>query len=124
MNYVNNTRKIKIILSPLRLGSVSRINCPHTCTNFKNLLPSINLSPLKQPCHLTGGYKINGCNSPKFTGNRAFPIIHKCGTNRCGTCSHIVTSSTVKSNVNGRNFSINTKHNLDCNSKDVIYVIT
>ena len=94
-------QKVKVILSPLRLGSVTRIKCPPKCLNFSSLIPSIKITDIR-----------NSSSQPIVRANRAFPVIKKCSLKRCGTCDYLATSPVVKSNVNNRNFSINSKINL------------
>ena len=39
--------------------------------------------------------------------SRGYPSIDKCYANKCKTCPRLSTKTTVRSNVNGRTFSLN-----------------
>ena len=41
------------------------------------------------------------------------PSISKCNAKRCSCCKHLCCKSTIKSNVNGRQFSVITNSDLD-----------
>ena len=51
-----------------------------------------------------------------------YPSISKCNAKRCSCCKHLCCKSTIKSNVNGRQFSVITNSDLNLRSTDVIYV--
>ena len=53
-----------------------------------------------------------------------YPTISKCNAKRCSCCNHLCCKSTIKSNVNGRQFSVITNSDLDWKSTDVIYVLS
>lgn len=97
-------KKPKILITPLRLGSITRIICPPNCRNFNTLVPTVRVPVLKNR-------SINS-DSLHVRANRVYPEFHKCGSNRCSTCYHFLGSSTIKSNVNGRNFNIQSKSDL------------
>ena len=50
-----------------------------------------------------------------------YPSIAKCNGKRCSCCKHVCCKSTIKSNVNGRHFSIVTNSDLNWRSTDDIY---
>ena len=41
------TNRLKIIISPIRLPSVSFLQIPRSTARFNSLLPTVNVSPLK-----------------------------------------------------------------------------
>lgn len=97
-------KKPKILITPLKLGSVTRIKCPVNCRNFNTLVPTVRVPVLKN---------ISIHSDPSdVPANRAYPEIRKCGSNRCSTCYHFLGSYTIKSNVNGRNFNVQSKSDL------------
>ena len=49
-----------------------------------------------------------------------YPSISKCNAKRCSYCKHSCWKSTIKSNVNGRQFSLVKNSDLNWRSTDVI----
>ena len=47
------------------------------------------------------------------------PCISKCNGKRCSCCKHLCCKSTIKSNVNGRRFSVVTYSDLNLRSANV-----
>ena len=58
------------------------------------------------------------CKS-RFSNDETYSVT-KCNDKRCGTCDHITEGSSY--NFNNRTFNI--KSNMNCDTKNVIYVIT
>lgn len=55
-----------------------------------------------------------------FSSVETFVNVTKCGTPRCGTCAYIIEDSKFEFSY-GKVFTV--KNNMNCRSKDVIYVI-
>ena len=49
----------------------------------------------------------------KYTRRVVDPCISKCNSKRCSCCKHLCCKSTIKSSVNGRQFSVITYSDLD-----------
>ena len=134
---MNSLKTVKILLSPLRLHSVSSIQVPQSTNRYNSMLPSVYASPLK----LHSATKINlhgvsdsalfrnhlkvrlsplNLKSPVLRNSRSmyrrsvvYPSISKCNAKRCSCCKHLCCKSTIKSNVNGRQFFVITNSDLD-----------
>ena len=128
-------------LTPLNIHSASSCQILKNLTNFNSLLPSVCLKPLN--LHSASSVRvpsisINNCfhNGPKVVlsplsksiqkfnsvnirllknnfKRRVYPKNSMCNTKRCGCCSHLSCKSTIKSNVNGRVFSVNLVSDVD-----------
>ena len=48
----------------------------------------------------------------KYRRSVVYPSISKCNAKRCSCCKHLCCKSTIKSNVNGRQFSAITNYDL------------
>ena len=132
---MNNLKTVKILLSPLRLHSASSIQIPQSTIRYNSMLPSVYVSPLK--LHSATKINLHGvsdsalfrnhlkvCLSPlkspvlrnsrsKYRRSVVYPSISKCNAKRCSCCKHLCCKSTIKSNVNGRQFSVITNSDLD-----------
>ena len=64
---------------------------------FRNHL-KVRLSPLKSP--------VLRNSRSKYRRSVVYPSISKCNAKRCSCCKHLCCKSTIKSNVNGRQFSV------------------
>ena len=53
------------------------------------------------------------------TGNRG---TQKCTSNRCDVCNYLAVGDSFSSHVTGTSYTVN--HRLDCNSRNVVYVIS
>ena len=51
-------------------------------------------------------------------GNRG---THKCASNRCDVCNYLAVGDSFSSHVTGTSYTVN--HRLDCNSRNVVYLI-
>ena len=60
----------------------------------------------------------------KYRRSVVYPSIYKCNAKMCNCCKHLCCKSTIKSYVNGRQFSVITNSDLDWRSNDVIYVLS
>ena len=56
--------------------------------------------------------------------NRGYPSIDKCHANKWLTCPRLSTKTTVRSTVNGRNFSLNFDSDINWKTKSVVYLLT
>ena len=144
-----NRQKIKLNLQPLNLHSASSVFIPPNITDFKSLQPTVRLRPLQ--LHSASQFhvpsiSINKCfyNGPKVVlsplksiiSNRSYnirslnrrrrlhPQINKCNARRCMCCNYLTCSSTIKSTVNGRVFSTNFTSDVNCNTSNIVYVLT
>ena len=132
---MNSLKTVKILLSPLRLHSASSIQIPQSTNRYNFMLPSVYISPLKlhsatkinlqgvsDSAHFRNHLKVRllPLKSPVLTSSRSkyrrsvvYPSISKCNAKRCSCCKHLCCKSTIKSNVNGRQFSVITFSDLD-----------
>ena len=135
MNSLNSLKTVKILLLPLRLHSASSIQIPQSNNRNNSMLPSVYISPLK--FHSAIKINLHGvadsalfknhlkvCLSPlkspvvrnsrsKYRRSVVYPFISKSNAKRCSCCKHLCCKSTIKSNVNGRQFSVFTNSDLD-----------
>ena len=138
------TTKRRTIISPRRVQSASSVRIPQNIG--RSLLPTINITPLKLSS--VSSIKLNGASNCNILRNRLrirlspvkSPIIRKyknpdkrhslhlsissCNVKSCISCSHLNCKSTIRSTVNGRQFSIVYTTDLDWRFKEVIYVLT
>ena len=132
---MNSLKTVKILLSPLWLHSASSIQNPHSAIIYNSMLLSVYLSPLK--LHSVTKINLHGVSDSTLFGNHlkvplsplkspllwnsrskyrrsvVYLSISKCNAKRCNCCKHLCCKSTIKSNVNGRHFSIITNSDLD-----------
>ena len=128
---MNSLKTVKILLSPLRLHSSSSIQVPQSTNKYNSMLPPVYVSPLKlhsatkinlhgvsDSAHLK--VRLSPLKSPVLRNSRSkyrrsvvYPSISKCNAKRCSCCKHLCCKSTIKSNVNGRQFSVITTSDLD-----------
>ena len=97
---------MSINITPLKQSSVSsiRLNGASNCNIFKNSL-RIRLSPVKSP--IIRKYK----NPDKR--HSLYPSISTCNVKSCIYCSRLNCKLTIRSTVNGRQFSIVNTTDLD-----------
>ena len=143
---MNSLKTVKILLSPLWLHAASSIQISRSSNRYNVMLPSIYISPLK--LHSATKINLHGVSysalfrnhfkvrlsplkSPvrrnsrsKYRGRVVYPSISKCNAKRCSYCKHLCCKSTIKTNVNGRQFSVITNSDLDSRSIDVIDVLS
>ena len=93
-----------VYVSPLKLHSATKINLRGVSDSalFRNHL-KVRLSPLKSP--------VLRSSRSKYRRSVVYPS--KCNAKRCSCCKHLYCKSTIKSNVNGRQFSVITNSDLD-----------
>ena len=132
---MNSLKTVKILLSPLWLHSASSIQIPQSTNRYNSMLPSVYVSPLK--LHSATKINLHGVSdsalfrnhlkvrlsplkSPVLRNSRSkyrrsvvYPSISKCNAKRCSCCKHLCCKSTIKSNVNRRQFSVITNSDLD-----------
>ena len=95
------TKITKLHLSPICLHSASSVRIPSSVNNFRDMLPTIRLSPLGSPIIRKNTIPYNAFKRPGM-----YPNVSKCNAKRCVCCTHLCTKSTNISSVNGRQFSI------------------
>ena len=96
---IYNSMLPSVYVSPLKLHSATKINLHGVSGSslFRNHL-KVRLSPLKSPV-LRNSWS-------KYRRSVVYPSITKCNAKRCSCCTHLCCKSTIKSNVNGRQFSV------------------
>ena len=82
--------------------------------------PRIVISPLKSTLNSFSAVQKRSL----YKRHRVYPTIQKCFAKRCMCCSNISCKSTIKSTVNGRTFNVKINSDVDCNSTNIIYVLT
>ena len=130
---MNSLKTGKFLLSPLRLHSASSIQIPQSTNRYNSMLPSvspqklhsatkINLHGVSDSALFRNHLKVrlSPLKSPVLRNSRSeyrrsvvYPSISKCNAKSCSCCKHICCKSTIKSNVNGRQFSVVTNSDLD-----------
>ena len=100
----------RVQLKQLNLFTAKSFHLPSLAvSNVFHNGPRVRLSPLKSSVihfNLTNKTLSN-------KRRRAYPEVYKCNTKSCRCCKHISCKSTIKSSVNGRNFSINIDSDID-----------
>ena len=66
-------------------------------SNFRDMLPTIWLSPLGSPIIRKYTKPFNA-----FKRRRMYPNVSKCNAKRCVCCTHLCTKTIITSSVNGR----------------------
>ena len=109
----------KLHISLISLHSASSVRIPSSVNNFRDMLPTIRLSPL-------GPLIIRKYTKPfnAFKRRGMYPNVFKWNANRCVCCTHLCTKTTITSSVNGRRFSIINTSDMGWTSSHLIYVIT
>ena len=107
--FKKRTKLTKLHLSPISLHSAYSVRIPSSVNNFRDMLPTIRLSPL-------GGSPIirkytEPLNAYKRRG--MYPNVSKCYSKRCVCCIHLCTKTTITSSVNGRQFYIINNNDMD-----------
>ena len=95
-----------VYVSPLRLYSATKMNLHEISgsTFFRNHL-KVYISPLKSP--------VLRNSMSKYRRSVMYSSISQCKAKRCSCCKHLSCKSTLKSNVNGSQFSVVTSSDLD-----------
>ena len=98
----------KLNLSSISLLPASSVRIPSSVNNFRDMLPTIRLSPLGSPI-------ITKYTKPfhAFKSHGMYPNISKCNAQRCVCCTYLCTKTTITSSVNGRQFSIINNNDMD-----------
>ena len=129
------SKRINISRSPLRLHSASFVQIPSSTRKFNTMLPSIKIRPLitlsassvnlhgisnSNAFHNYLRIRLSPLQSPilrKYTNPvkrcGMYPSISKCNAKRCKCCKHLSTKTTLTSSLNGRQFSVINKSELD-----------
>ena len=102
------TKLTKLHLSPISLHLASSDRIPRSVNNFRDMLPTMRLSPLWSPI-------IRKYTKPFYALkiHGMFPNVSKCNAKRCVCCIHLCTKTTITSSVNGRQFSIINNNDMD-----------
>lgn len=100
----------RVQLKKLNVLTAKSFHLPaRTMSNVFHNGPRVLLSPLRSSIiH----FNLNN-RTVSNSRRRAYPEIYKCNTKSCRCCKHISCKSTIKSSVNGRNFSINLDSDID-----------
>ena len=125
---MNSQKTVKILLFPLQFHSASSIQIPQSTNRCNSLLPSVYGLPLKlhpaTKINLHGvsdsalfrnhlKVRLSSLKSPvlrtsrsKYRRSVVYSSISKCNAKWCSCCKHLCCKSTIKSTVNGRQFSV------------------
>ena len=98
---MRSSRSIPNLISVVMLLSTDKVGA---VPSFRNHL-KVRLSRLKSP--------VPRNSRSKYRRSVVYPSISKCNAKRCSCCKHLCCKSTIKSNVNGRQFSVMTNFDLD-----------
>ena len=123
-------RSPRILLTPLRLPSVSALHLPGV--SCKNLFTTtkVKLSPLHfgSPNSKPQSSSNSGRTAKSFRFanriNRRFSKISMCNARKCLRCHHISSKSIITSSIDGNRYGILIDKDVDWNSSNLIYVIT
>ena len=98
----------KLHLSPISLHSATSVRIPSSVNNFRDILPTIRLSPLGSPIIRKYTKPFNA-----FKRREMYPYVSKCNAKKCVYCTHLCTKTTITSSVNGRQISIINNNDMD-----------
>ena len=124
-NIMNNANTLKFYtLSPLWLHSDYSMQIPQSINRYNSMLPFVYISPLKihSATWMNAPIKLPALRNSRSKYRRSvmFYSISKFNVRMCSCCKHLRCISTVKSKVNGRQFSVVTNSDLDWRSFAVI----
>ena len=102
------TKLTKLHLSPISLHSASFVRIPSSVNNFRDMIPTIRLSPVGSPIIMKYTKPFNA-----FKRRGMYPYVSKCNAKRCVCCTHLCTKTTITSSVNGTHFSIINNNDID-----------
>ena len=106
--FMIRTKLTKLHLSPISLHSASSVHIPKSVINFRDMVPTIRLSPLGSPIIREYTKPLNA-----FKRRGMYPNVSNCNAKRCACCTHLCTKTTITSSENGRQFSIINKNDMD-----------
>ena len=112
------TKLTKLHIVPISLHSVSSVRIPGSVNNFRDMLPTIRLSPLGSPIIKKYTKPFNA-----FKRRGMNPNVSKDNAKRCVCCAHLCTKTIITSSVNGNQFSIINNNDMDWTSSYLIYVM-
>ena len=120
----------RVLLTPLRLPSVSSLHLPGDSCKKLFTTTKFTLSPLhfgssnsKYQSVSNSGRTVKSFRLANRI-NRRFSKISACNSRRYLTCHHISCKSTITSSINGNRYGIQIDKDVDWNSSNLIYVIT
>ena len=95
-------------ISLISLHSASYVRISSSVNNFRDMLPTIRLSPLRSPI-------IRKYTKPfdAFKRRGMYPNVSKCNAKRCVCCEHLCTKTTITPSVNGKQFCIISNNDMD-----------
>ena len=102
------TKLTKLHVSPISLHSASSVRIPNSVNNFRDMLPTIRLSPHGSPIIRKYTKPFNA-----FKRRGMYPNVSKCNAMRCVCCKHLCTKTTITLSVNDRQFSIINNSDMD-----------
>ena len=105
--YVITLRKL-LAISPISLHLASSVRIPSSVNNFRDMHPTIRLSPLRSPIIWKFTKPFNA-----FKRRGMYSNVSKCNAKRCVCCTNLCTKTTITSSVNGRQFSIINYNDID-----------
>lgn len=98
-----NLRKRRSFMPAVVPTHISNIN-----TNISQISPRFNPVVKLTPLKISTISRINFTPASIINrNNRGHAKIYRCDARKCSTCPRLIQDSTVKSNVNGRKYSIN-----------------
>ena len=107
-NFMIRTKLTKLHISSISLHLASSVRIPSSVNNFRDVLPTIRLSPLGSPSIREYTKPFNA-----FKRRGMYPNVSKCNAKRCVCCTHLCTKTTITSSVNGRQVSITNNNEMD-----------
>ena len=105
-------RSPRVLLTPLRLPSVSTLHLPGVSCKKLFTTSKVTLSPLHFGSPNSNSTSISNsvqtARSFRLSNhiNRRFSKISTCNARRCLTCHHISCESTITSSINGNRYGI------------------
>ena len=106
-------RSPRVLLTPLRLPSVSTLHLPGVSCKKLFTTTKVTISPLhfsspnsKSPPISNSARTAKSFRLSNHIINRRFSKISMCNARRCLTCHHISCESTITSSINGNRYGI------------------
>ena len=106
--FMIRTKLTKLHLSTISLHLASSVRIPSSVNNFRDMLPTIRLSPLGSPIIRKYTKPFNA-----FKRRRMYPNVSMYNAKRCVCYTHLCTNTIITSSVNSRPFSIINNNDMD-----------
>lgn len=125
---VSQNRSINTTSKNQRIPFISTFNKNNPNTYQKLIIPATHTLKLMDSfndCKFFRSFKQpkSLLNILRRNNRKSLLGVHRCGETRCQACSIIITGTEINFYVNGQNKTFNITSNMNCQSKNIIYMI-